>query len=127
MTADQKISFMSCMLLPLLQVAALPDVCRIGCVKKENVRMATHMLKEYLSWSNDACGSSEVRSEVQWESVVDHIITGFLSALLLFLQVTLITPLVSTPVYKSIVAAGNLSTLFYQWGDDLKHAVSFLP
>ena len=89
--------------------------------------MATHMLKEYLSWSNDACGFSEVRSEVQWESVVDHIITGLLSALLLFLQVTLITPLVSTPVYKSIVAAGNLSTIFYQWGDDLKHAVNFLP
>ena len=64
MITNQKVAFMSFVLLPLFQVAALPDVCCIGCVSKENLHVATQMLKEYLSWSHDACGSPEVGLKV---------------------------------------------------------------
>ena len=48
------------MLLPLLQVAALPEVCCIGCISKENVRMATEILGKDLTCSHDVCGFLEV-------------------------------------------------------------------
>ena len=61
MTSNQRIAFRGFLLLPLLQVAALPDVCCIECVSKENVRMAAQMLKDDLSWSHDMCGFLAVR------------------------------------------------------------------
>lgn len=63
MATSQKLACRRFVLLPLLQVASLPDVCCIGCVSKENVRMAAEMLGKDLTWSHDVCGFLEVSPE----------------------------------------------------------------